>query len=484
MPDNTRAVIVTSRVVAGVVGIAVAAATIAAAALLPLPGIQLSPQSTSVTPEPAAKQLVCPGAVLQLGDTGGQNASVASAIDQPVVTISASGGYDTTSLRQQDAAPDSAGAAQLVTAPASADSAASLAGAQYQSVDRGDYRGLAAAACAQPSSDTWLVGGSTTVGRTTLLTLANPGAVDSTVAVELFSGEGVVEASGLTGIVVPASGQRVVSLAGFGPDLASLALHVTSRGGPVAANLQEAIVRGIEPSGVDVVGATTAPNTRAVIPGVVVLDADEVAGRLGEPGFEDLGAALRVFVPGETAAQVTVSVLPESGDEAGGDELTGASFELVLDPGAVTDVPIEGLVDGSYSVIVESSVPVVTAMRVSTVAAEKIGSVPEGASDVAWFAAATALTDTAFVTIASGPGASLHLVNTGESAATVTVGSDTVSVPAGASATVEVTGGDSVAVRGAAGLYASVSLRAPGRLASYLVSSAASSEAPVAVYRG
>ena len=479
MPDNKRAVIVTSRVVAGVIGIAVAAATIAAAALLPLPSIRLVPQSVAVTPEPAARQLVCPGAVLQLGDAGGQNASVASAIGQPVVTISATaGGYDTTSLRQQDAAPDSAGAAQLITAPASAENAASIAGAQYQSVDRGDYRGLAAAACAQPSSDTWLAGGSTAVGRTTLLTLANPGAVDSTVAVELFSGDGVVEASGLTGIVVPASGQRVVSLAGFAPGVASLALHVTSRGGPVTANLQEAIVRGIEPSGVDVIGATTAPNTRAVIPGVVVLGSEEVAGRLGESGFDDLGAALRAFVPGEAAAHVTVSVIPE------GDELAGASFDLVLDPGVVTDVPIEGLVDGSYSVVVESSVPVVTAMRVSTVAAEKVGSVPAGASDLAWFAAGTALTDTAFVTIASGPGANLHLVNPTESAATVTIGSDTVSVPAGDSVTVGVTGGESVAIGGATGLYASVSLRASGRLASYLISSAASSEAPVTLYSG
>lgn len=476
MPD--KAVVVTSRVVSGVIGIAVAVATITAAALLPLPTVQLTPQSTSVTPEPAAKQLVCPGAVLQLGDTTGQNASVASPIGEPVLSIAATtGGFDTTSLLQT-AATDSAGAATLVAAPASGESGASIAGSQYQSVDRGDYRGLAAAACAQPSSDVWLVGGSTAVGRTTLLTLANPGAVDSTVSVELFSGEGVVEASGLTGILVPASGQRVVSLAGFGPGLASLALHVTSRGGPVTANLQEAIVRGIEPSGVDVIGATTAPNTRAVIPGVVVFDSEQVDGRLGEQGFDDLGAALRVFVPGEAAAQVTVSVIPEL------DELTGASFDLVLDPGVVTDVPIEGLVDGSYSVVVESNVPIVTAMRVSTVAAEKVGSVPEGASDVAWFAAATALSDSAYTTIASGPGASLHLVNPGDVAATVTVGAGSVSVPAGASVTVEVTGGESLSISGAKGLFASVSLRASGRLASYLVTSAANSEQPVVVYRG
>ena len=173
-----------------------------------------------------------------------------------------------------------------------------------------------------------------------------------------------------------------------------------------------------------------------------------------------------------------VSVIPEV------DALTGASFDLVLDPGAVTDVPIEGLVDGSYSVVVESSVPVVTAMRASTVAAQKVGTVPAGASDVAWFAAATALSDTAYTTIASGPGASLHLVNTGDTEATVTVGSAVVPVPAGASVTVPVTGGESLSIGGADGLFASVSLQAPGRLASYLVNSAASGVAPLTVYRG
>lgn len=473
MPE--RVVIVTSRVVAGVVGIAVAAATIAAAALLPLPSVERSPASLSVTPEPAAKQLVCPGAVLQLGETGGQNASVASPIGQPVLSLSAStGSFESTSLRQTTADTDADGYPTLVTAPA--DSAASIAGAQYQTVDRDDYRGLAAAACALPSSDSWLVGGSTAVGRTTLLTLANPGTVDSTVAIELFSNDGPVEAPGLTGLVIAANSQRVVSLAGFGPGLTSLALHITSQGGPVVANLQEAIVRGIEPSGVDIVGTTAAPDTTTVIPGVHVRDAEAVAGRLGEEGFADLDTVLRAYVPGDAAAQATVRIIPE--DAA----LTGASFEVALDPGVVTDIPVEGLVDGSYSVVVETSVPVVAAMRVSTVAAVKVGSTPAGASDLAWFAAATVLGESVFASVVDGDGASLHLVNPGESAVTVTVGTESLSVPAGAAVTVELATDDALALGGTAGLYASISAAAPGRLASYLLASGASGEAPVTVF--
>jgi len=472
-----RSAIVTSRVVAGSVGVAVAIAAIAGAALLPLPSLQRVPAAVSVTPQPADKQLVCPGAVLQLGDSGGQNASVASPLGQPLLSLAASAGnYATDSLRQVGAEADADGYPTLVTAPASND--AGIAGAQYQSVNRDDYRGLAAAACAQPSSDVWLVGGSTAVGRTTLLTLANPGTVDSTVSLELFSGDGLVEAPGLTGIIVPAQGQRVLSLAGFAPGLAALTVHVTSRGGPVAANLQESIVRGIEPGGLDIVGTTSAPNTTNVIPGAVILQADAVTGRLGEAGFDDLSSVLRVYVPGDVAAQASVRVIPE------GDALTGASFDLVLDPGVVTDVPIEGLVDGSYSVVVQTSVPVVTAMRLSTVAVASAGSTPAGAVDVAWFAAATPLSDSVFASVASGAGASLHVVNPGDSTATVTIGATSLSIEGGASVTVPVTEGERLSISGAAGLYASVSFGAPGKLASYPLSAVANSETPVTVYAG
>lgn len=473
MPESSGGVIGV-RIVAGVVGTAVAAAAIAGAALLPIPSLTATPQSVSVTPVPAGKQLVCPGSLLQLGDSSGQNASVASAIGEPVLSLDASTGEVATSALPQ-ADSDGAGAPTLVTVT---DPAASVAGSQYQSLTTGDYRGLAAAACVQPSSDSWLVGGSTTVGRTTLLSIANPGSVDATVALEIASEDGLVEAPGLTGIIVPANGQRVLSLAGFAPGLASIAVHVTSRGGPVAATLQQSIVRGIEASGLDIVGATAAPATEAVIPGVVIADVEATTARLGEDGFSDLMTALRLYLPGDAASQATVRIVPE------GEDATGASFDLVLEPGVVTDVPIEGLADGSYAVQVESQLPVVAAVRVSTVAAERVGSVPAGATDVAWFAAATALSDDVYASVAAGPRARVHLVNPTTAAVTAAVGGESVTVPAASSVTVEVDAGTSVAINGAAGLYASVSIVASGRLAGYVISAAASSEAPVTVYAG
>ena len=473
MPNRTSVL----RIVAGGVGIVVAIGVIAAAGLAALPTLTREPPSVLVTPVPAAKQLVCPGSVLQLGDSGGQNASVASAIGQPSTTHAATAGaVDTATLTTQDAGSNT-GSPTLLTVPASANGTpVSIAGAQHQAVDEGDYRGLAAAECAQPSSDSWLIGGATTGGRTTLLTLANPGRVVSTVAIEIFTPDGVVQAPGTTGIVVPPGSQRVLSLAGFAPEAAALTVHVTSRGGPVAVTLQESIVRGIEASGVDIIGPTATPSKLNVIPGVVIVGAEALAGRLGEEGFEDLATALRVFVPGDDPAQATVRIVPEDPG------LTGASFELTLDPGVVTDVPIEGLADGAYTVQVESTVAISAAVRASTVAAVKAGKTPAGASDVAWFGSATALTDSAFASIAPGSGASLHLSNPGDEAIVVTVGNQAVQVGAGSSVSVEVTGATSYTFVGTAGLFASVSFSATGQLASYLVSSAANDEAPVMIY--
>ncbi len=476
-------IVVSARILSGVIAIGVAAATLAAVSLGSLPTVEQRPTGVSVTPVPTPARLVCPGSVLRLGELGGENASTAVAIGQPRYVTAATAGSPSTVSLQTGGSAVSGGEPVLVTGD---DDTASIAAAEYHDVDSGDYRGLAAAACAVPTTDVWLVGGATTVGRTTLLTLANPNGVPSTAAIEIVGAQGVVEAPGLTGITVPANGQRTLSIAGFAPNLAEFVVHVTSRGGPILANLQFSIVRGIEPGGVDIVGATAVPAMTTVIAGIVVLGADAVSDRLGEPGYEDLPTTLRLYVPGEVGAAATVRIIPE-GDSTTGGSSTGASFQLVVQPGVVTDVPIESLVDGSYSVIVETSVPVIAAVRASTVAADKspgssAGASSAGASDVAWFAGATPLGDAAFTSVAPGDGAQLHLANPGTTPITATINGATVTVPGGSAIAMEALSGTSYRIDRGAGLFASISFASAGRLASYLISSGATVESPVLIY--
>ena len=104
---------------------------------------------------------------------------------------------------------------------------------QSQQVDSGDYVGLAAADCEIAVGDSWLAGGATTTGRTTLLTLTNPTAcaVTGVVLRESLGGlepiEGSVRVKGVqldagisadvlevTGLSLPALGSvRVTYLA-------------------------------------------------------------------------------------------------------------------------------------------------------------------------------------------------------------------------------------------------------------------------------
>lgn len=473
-------VVAGARTVAGLVGIGVAAVTIAAAVLLPLPTISSTPASMLVTPVPTAQQLVCAGSVLRLADDSGEGATTVSALGSPDLRAEASEGrVSTTAVEVSDASTGGTSSAPaVVSTPPSAAGAtesALVSGAQSELVNEGDFVGLAAADCAVPNGDSWLAGGSTAVGRTTLLSLTNPSEVPATVNLEIFGEDGKVTAPGTSGIIVPANGQRVLSLAGFQPDIVSPVVHVKSTGGQVSATLQQATVRTLTPGGLDIVSSVPALATDTVIPGVVItgLDAVQALRKGGDPQFDDVETAVRVFAPGEGTVSLTVTVTPEDGAE------TGTSFQVDVDAGRVTDVPIEQLATGSYTVGITSSAPVVGSVRVTSAVGQT--------TDFAWFTAASPLATAAQVTAAPGPNPVLHLANPGTAAADVVVaGTDgtsrTVTVPAAASALVSLSAGETYSLTGFRLLYASVTLADAGMIAGYSVRPPGVGSGPILIY--
>ena len=465
MPEARAAFLVGSRVATGVAALVVGAGLIAVATFAPLPTAQLDAPSVTVTPVPSADLVVCPGSVLRLGDESGANATSASAIGTPTIIRSATEGeVESRALAATDAG-GGLGAPSVLSVPSAPD--AGIAAAQSQTIGTGDYRGLAVAECSAPSSDAWLVGGSTAVGRTALLTIANPGAVSSTVSIEVYSEDGPVDAPGTAGIIVAAGSQRVLTLAGFAPSQESLAVHVTSRGGPVASSLQQSIVRGIDPGGIDIVGPTGSPATSHVIPGVRIAGTIDVQALLGLDGYADLDPVLRLLVPGGEPAAATVTITSAA------DGALPGGFDIQLEPGVVTDVPLDELEDGTYSVSVESDVAVVSALRASTAAAEDV--------DLAWFTTASVLTGDALIPVAAGPGAALSLSNATTSTITATLDGQPVDVPAGAAVSLPVDDGRSYVLAGGAGLAVSVGYSGSGSLAAYAISASATEEPPVVV---
>ena len=470
--------LVGARVVGGLVGLGVAVATIAAASLLPLPTVSADVPSERIVPVPTAQQLVCPGAILRLSDESGAGATQVSAVGRPIVlTAVSSGSRESTPIASSDAATGGTSAAPTVVSTPPGESGTgervTLSGAQSQQVAEGDLQGLAASGCTVANGEAWLTGGATTVGRTTLLVLTNPSEVPATVDIELFDETGQVLAPGTRGIIVPPSGQRVLSLAGFKPGMLSPVVHVTSTGGQISAILQQSIVRGLAAGGVDVVDSAPL-SSDAVIPGVLFTDvASSQALRGGGEAYLDVVNVLRLFAPGEDEAEVTVSLVPEDGAQ------TGSTFDLSLDAGAVAEISLEDVPTGTYTVRVSSSVPLAAGVR----ATSAVGAT----SDFSWYTPSLQLQERAQLTVAPGPTPVLHLTDASGTESVVELAqiggaATTVTVPAGGSALVPLTAETSYLLTGFGSLYGAVTYSDGAQLARFGVQPPGATSDPIVVY--
>lgn len=465
-----------ARTVTGLIGITAAAATVLAATLLPLPAHQSTPPSASVTPVAAPQHRVCAGPMLRLGDDTGGNATVAFAVGAPQVRHLATGGTVVTDrIGQTDVS--SGQSSTVLTLDPSDDGPGLqplLAGSQLQTVSSGGLAGLAAAECVQSRDEAWLVGGSTDTGRTSILTLTNPGQVAATVSLRIFSEDGQVEAPGTEGIVVQPNSEVNYSLAGFAPDIVSPVVHVTSVGGRIVPHLQQSTVRILEPGGVDIVGPAAEPSTELVIPGLVVVGHEQIDDMVGAPGFNDIAPVLRLFVPGDEAASASIAVTPVGGDTISVD------FDLL--PGKVTEFPFEHFEDGNYTVAVASDVPLVAGARASTVG-------ESGASDFVWLESAEVMNEQALVSTGSGPDPVLHLSNPAETDAVVSLAVDgaegepeTVTVPAGAAVAVPAEASSAYRLTGFDRLRVAVSYAGDGLLGGYTLSPTGQAAERITVY--
>lgn len=493
--------VIGARIASGIVAAGVAVVTIGAVAFLPLPTVGPDPRSVTVAPAPPDQVRVCPGAAMRVGDAGGADADSAFAIGAASIDGEGEGGdLERTRLASADPSAAASSAPEVLRVGPADD--ATLSGGQSQDVDAPDFRGFTAASCDEPSGSIWLVGGAMTVGRSTVLLLANPTDVPSRVSLEIFGEDGPVFAPGMSGIDVPAGGQRVVSLAGFAPGVASPVVHVTARGGRVVADLQQSIVRGLDAVGVETIGGGSDPSSSLVIPGVRIVDTIGTNRASALADWQDIGPVIRLAVPGDAGGRATVRVVPE-GDAADG--VVGTSFELDLEPGIVADIPLDaggaegsaeaegeteaehaehshGLGDGVYTVFVDAEIPVVAGVRASTAVDSGVEVAPDAvlvapASDLAWFSAAPALDGAASFVVPEGPSPLVSIVNPTDG----DVELEFTDLRGGPAQTVAITAGSTVSVpvepgayrlSGSEGLSIGVTFAAPGTLASFVVSPA------------
>lgn len=467
----------------GIIGVGAIVLGVSAAVLVDWPSVVLTPSSVLVTPQPSEQMRVCPGPLLDLAENSGQAQSVTSVGTPATVTAATDPTQGVSTLRpdlSELAAPDDTrgardGAPQLIRVPVEKGTnvAPLVAGSQSQAVATETLSGFAAASCAEASSDAWLVGGSTDIGRTTLVLLSNPTTVVATVGLSVYGETGLIDAPGSTGILVQPGSQRVVSLAGLAPNLKSPVVHVQSQGGQVVASLQQSLISGIVPQGVDMIGATRSPALTQTIAGVSVTSPPAANPTAESDELQDGAASVRILVPGDTAATVQVGAIGEGGAR------TGTSIQVQVPAGVATEVPLAGLAPGGYAVNIESDQPFVAAATATTTS--------DTGKDFAWFVSSEPLVGDFLVTAAPGPAPTLHLVNTATSDEVLSVQGESgapvsVSVAAGEAVAVPVAQSGTYLVSDATAIVAAVGYLAPGQLASFTVRPAGPLASPIAVY--
>ncbi|MFP5311133.1 MAG: DUF5719 family protein, partial [Actinomycetes bacterium] len=399
-------------VAAGVLLLAAAGAVVAAGSLVPPESLRAVPAAEAAVPAGASVG-VCPGpARLLAGTDAGTDAQFrpesATAATRVSAAVLGAGGVlpgsglarlDGTSAVEiaKDPGPaPTAGAPQELRAGVVADqpvdrvnvlsanavanqSASAVAAMKYTATD-GDLQGSAAATCGQPSNDQWLAGASTTVGRTSVLALTNASSTPATVSLELFGTSGQIQAPGSRGLLVAPGTTRSVVLAGLAPNQAQLTVHVRSAGGPVAATIQQSVLRGLTPGGVDYISPGTAPALRQVMTGVDIQDPAGATALAAEPGYKDAGPALELTVPGAADAVVEIKLYGRDGQHA-----LPSGGVITAKAGATTEVSLAGLPAGQYTVAASSDVSIVAAARMGR------GLQKGQPADVAWAGSAVRL---------------------------------------------------------------------------------------------
>ncbi|GLI26073.1 hypothetical protein ARHIZOSPH14_03150 [Agromyces rhizosphaerae] len=462
--------LVGARIAAGVLALGVGAATIGVAAFAPVPEIVADPPSVRVVPADSREVRACAGPVVALAEDAAA-ATTATALGSPDVVagpVPADAAVDVADA----VAPDVPGAAiaWFSTEPGEVEPGM-LAAASSQETTSERVAGFAASACVEPAAEAWLVGGAVSVGRTSVVSLVNVGDVAATVRLDVHSELGLLETAATNLVVAPGT-QRLVALAGIAPDARSPVVHVVSTGGRIAATLQQSIVRGLDPDGVEIVGPGELPATELVIAGVargVETEADP-----DHAAEDDVATIVRLLAPGDDDAEAVVAFH----DADGG---TLAQAGVTLRAGLVADVPVPAVGAARVDVRVSSDVPVVAAAR--STAGDPDG---DGGSDFAWYPAAPALDEATAVAIAPGPSPRLVLASDGDAAEvrlTDGAGAErTVSVPAGGSASVAVSAGDVLRLDDARGVHASVTYEDSSAAAAYAVLPPGALDAPLRVY--
>ncbi len=141
------------------------------------------------------------------------------------------------------------------------------------SIDGGEEgRGLAVAACPQPTGVYWFVGVGASPGRRDELVLANPSDSPAVADLVFYGPEGPIEVPGSDGVVVQPSATERVAIDALIPDIADAALKVSTRQGVLAAAVRTEEIDGLVPRGAAYIPPSPPPTAQPWVVGIPVAD--------------------------------------------------------------------------------------------------------------------------------------------------------------------------------------------------------------------
>jgi hypothetical protein len=297
----------------------------------------------------ADTRVVCPGPLLTDGEAEGTDAEFVddSKVSTRVVSASAPIGAtdgSTSSARLQVAdlggsvdfdnpvgqgfvsGDDSIKSTKLVTGFARPGAPALTTGLETVEGSSGDLTGLASLTCAQASSSFRIVAGSGATGSNSQLLLSNPGDVPVQAKVAVMTPSG--ESAEPTELSIKAGEQRAVRLAGLAAGAEALGVDVSVDGGVLAGSVQETVLDGLKPQGIDLAAAGADADRQQVLTG---LSGKDVRVRVANPGKDLAEVSLKAYGPdGEIdIPRSSMTVVGRGVAEADLGDLDAAS--LVLD---------------------------------------------------------------------------------------------------------------------------------------------------------
>ncbi|WP_152347843.1 DUF5719 family protein [Brevibacterium sp. CFH 10365] len=263
----------------------------------------------------ADTRVVCPGPLLTAGEAEGTDAEFVDDSKVSTRAVSASapiGAADgsTSSARLQVAdlggsvdfdnpagqgfvsGDDSIDSTKLVTGFARPGAPALTTGLETVEGSSGDLTGLATLTCAQASSSFRIVAGSGDTGSNSQLLLSNPGDVPVQAKVDLMTPGG--ESAEPTELSIKAGQQRAVPLGGLAGGAEALAVDVTVDGGVLAGSIQETVLDGLRPQGIDLAAGGAGADRQQVLTG---LSGKDVRVRVANPGSDLAEVSLKAYGP-------------------------------------------------------------------------------------------------------------------------------------------------------------------------------------------